>query len=358
MDAFFISLIKVALDKCGCLPKTPSVRDWNDLFLIAEKHSLLGVCFVGIEKLHNQHQVPGMDLLMDWLGQTEYIKSRNLQVSSQCRNLQKRLDESGIKSCILKGQGFSAYYGNLATFRQPGDIDVWIPGDIKTTISRIRELGIKVDNINIKHADASIFEDTPVEVHFIPSWFYNPRRNRLFLDWVDRMTPSQMEHEVNGMIVPTTKFNVIYILLHIYRHVFDEGIGLRQLLDYYFVLLDWEKACTTENKSEVVLLLNDLGMLNFASSIMWVLHEAFGLERQFMLCEPNEKEGRFLLDEIMRGGNFGHYAKKDHKQHGPWMRGIENAKRNMRFVTHYPNEILWAPFWKVWHWWYRKKLNE
>lgn len=36
--------------------------------------------------------------------------------------------------------------------------------------------------------------------------------------------------------VPTLSFNVIYILSHLYRHVFTEGIGLRQLLDYYFVI--------------------------------------------------------------------------------------------------------------------------
>ena len=42
--------------------------------------------------------------------------------------------------------------------------------------------------------------------------------------------------------VPTMSFNVIYILSHLYRHVFTEGIGLRQLIDYYFVLVKSEES--------------------------------------------------------------------------------------------------------------------
>lgn len=42
--------------------------------------------------------------------------------------------------------------------------------------------------------------------------------------------------------MPMTSFNVIYILSHLYRHVFTEGIGLRQLIDYYFVLVKSEES--------------------------------------------------------------------------------------------------------------------
>ena len=30
----------------------------------------------------------------------------------------------------------------------------------------------------------------------------------------------------------------------------------------------------------------------------------------WMICEPNEKEGRKLLEEIMKGGNFGQYDER------------------------------------------------
>ena len=34
----------------------------------------------------------------------------------------------------------------------------------------------------------------------------------------------------------TASFNVIYQLCHLYHHFFDEGIGLRQIIDYYYGL--------------------------------------------------------------------------------------------------------------------------
>ena len=41
-------------------------------------------------------------------------------------------------------------------------------------------------------------------------------------------------------------------------------------------------------------------MFKFTSAVMWVLME-------FLPCKPNQKEGRFLLSEILKAGNLGHY---------------------------------------------------
>ena len=86
--------------------------------------------------------------------------------------------------------------------------------------------------------------------------------------------------------------------------------------------------------------LHSLGLLRFASAMMWVLQEVFYLESEKMICCPNEKEGRFFLDEIMTGGNFGQYGNDDvMRQHG---RGnvaffMARMKRNVRFFKHYPS---------------------
>ena len=91
---------------------------------------------------------------------------------------------------------------------------------------------------------------------------------------------------------------------------------------------------------------------------MYVLHEVFGLEEEKMIAPMNEKEGNFLLDEIMREGNFGHYDDRlgDMKGEGKVHRYFRMSLRNMRFVKHYPSEAIceplfrtWFFFWKVWN---------
>ena len=71
----------------------------------------------------------------------------------------------------------------------------------------------------------------------------------------------------------------------------------------------------------------------------------------WMLCEPNEKEGKKLLEEIMKGGNFGQYDErgKEFKNGGMVKHGVWKLKRVMRLVRSYPEEALWEPVFRVWH---------
>ena len=71
----------------------------------------------------------------------------------------------------------------------------------------------------------------------------------------------------------------------------------------------------------------------------------------WMICEPNEKEGKKLLEEIMKGGNFGQYDTRDAgmKRGGMVKHGIWKLKRVMRLVRSYPEEALWEPVFRVWH---------
>ena len=155
--------------------------------------------------------------------------------------------------------------------------------------------------------------------------------------------------------VPNLAFNRVYILVHIYRHLFAEGIGLRQLLDYYFVLC---QGCTEAERAETMRVLRSLKMKRFAGAVMWVLKEVYGMDDRYMLTAPDEREGRFLLSEIMMAGNFGQYDERLQHDRGEsalhW--GLRKVKRNFRFVRCYPSEVLWSPVFKLWHFFWRKRL--
>ena len=96
--------------------------------------------------------------------------------------------------------------------------------------------------------------------------------------------------------------------------------------------------------------LKHLGLWKFAQAVMFVMKEVFGLSENKMIAPINEKEGRFLLDEIMRGGNFGQYDNRmgnkvdESKIH----RYFRMNLRNLRFVKHYPTEALCEPVFRTW----------
>ena len=124
------------------------------------------------------------------------------------------------------------------------------------------------------------------------------------------------------------------------------------MLDYYFVL---QQGFTEDERAETMRTLCSLRMQRFTAAMMWVLQEVFGMDNGYLLTMPDEREGRFLLNEIMLAGNFGKYDERLQQEGGEsefrW--AIRKVKRNLRFVHSYPSEVLWSPIFKLWHYFWR-----
>ena len=140
--------------------------------------------------------------------------------------------------------------------------------------------------------------------------------------------------------------------MHIFHHVLHEGIGLRQLLDYYYIL----KSLGKEQQLQVFEEMKHLGLAKFAEAVMYVEQQMFGLEPEFLLCKPNERLGKLLLAEIELAGNFGKYDERNlHVNRKSRMDVyLHNVKRNFVFFKFAPSEVLWAPIWKPCHFVLRK----
>ena len=144
-------------------------------------------------------------------------------------------------------------------------------------------------------------------------------------------------NEKLGFGIPSVTFNAVYSLVHSFHHLIEEGLGLRHVVDYYYIL----KALPTEERLSVVNLLSKFGLLGVAKALMWVLKEVCRMSDDYLICEPDEKKGRFLLNEIMRGGNFGHYRNDNRMRN--------SAARMFALLPYFPKEVLWVVPWKLWH---------
>lgn len=358
----FFELLQIALGNRERLSVTPSEAEWTELFSFAQEQTLVGIAFTGIELLPVEQRPPKM-LLMQWYSLANLIKVRNAEQDRKSLAVANRFLKDGFKSVILKGQGMAQLYAK-GEYRVPGDIDIWIEGDRKTIMNWVYDYSPK--NAPVYH-NVSIcpIGGTEIEVHFTPSWmncYFTNRTLQNFFRQYSKKIFCNEEHLVVSedgsccyklLPVPPLEFNRVFILVHIYRHLFGEGIGLRQLMDYYHVLC---QGFTEEERSETLNILKSLKMLRFAGAVMYVLQTVFGMKDAFLLLPPDEKEGRFLLNEIMQAGNFGHYDKRikrvanESALHVFFRRTISN----LRFIRSYPSEVLWTPLFKIWHFTWRK----
>lgn len=362
----FFDFLRFCIGTTSEIPASMKDADWKVMYGIAKKQALIGVLFHGIQQLPKE-LAPDGDLLMTWMGMAQRIKQQNMRLFIDSAKVCKNFKDAGFRNCILKGQGNALLYPN-PYMRTPGDIDIYLNGGRK----RIMEYVDKVcpnQVMRYHHVDFPVMK-TPIEVHFTPSYMFCPWHNRRMQKWFGKVMDLQCSNVVTlpdgygEITVPTTSFNVVYILSHLYRHVFTEGIGLRQLLDYYFVVVKWHTDLTDltdSDSADLAALQQDLkwlGLWKFAGAVMYVLHEVFGLEEEKMIAPTNEKEGAFLLDEIVRGGNFGQYDDRlgDKTGEGKVHRYFRMTLRNMRFVKHYPIEAICEPLFRTWFWTW-KKLN-
>ena len=338
--------------------------DWQQLYSFASKQAILGFCFDGIERFGKEYPTLlkdnpiGQDLLMTWMGKAQQIRRRNMKVNEVAVKLYRQLREDGLRCCVLKGQGNALMYPNPYS-RTPGDIDIWVNASRNEITEYAKKHFNLGDDIRYHHLETSM-DGVPVELHFFPCVMNNPIYNHSLQKWFKRNADLQcsnvvdMPDDVGEIAVPTTAFNVIYQLCHLYHHFFDEGIGMRQMIDYYFVLLNTNNTNLT-NVAVLQRNLKHLGLWKFAGAVIYVLHEILGLPKEKMICPMDEKRGRLLLAEIMDGGNFGkHFSKYGHfTQQGMAKKYFLKIWRNMHFVRYYSAEALSEPIFRTWHFFWR-----
>ena len=407
--------------------------DWDSFYRFAKKQALVGVVFDGIQKLPKE-VAPSQDLLMTWFGQCYRIKVRNAIMNEATAKIYERIKAEGFRCCILKGQGNALMYPNPHA-RTPGDVDVWV----NASREEIRRLATVLDEGNgnigkesLNHIEMSV-DGIAVELHSTPAILNNPLYNRRLQRWLMRNADLQcsnvveLPNGVGGVAVPTAAFNVVYQLFHLYHHYLFEGIGLRQFVDYYFVVNDFWKVKETFSKTHPSSLtlkggstfspspsssgsgdvtapprcseplrskvggaskpspdclcgvnrlaqssdaaddaiiatcaldalqreLKHFGLWKFARAVMYVLHEVLGLAEEKMIAPMDKKRGVSLLNEIMRGGNFGNFDERFSWGHDAIGHNVQRLVRDLRLARYYPAEALSEPVFRTWHFLWR-----
>lgn len=343
MEELFVDLMQVTLGNKTCLSRTPSDKEWYELFSLCEKQSIAAFVFTALERLSEAEQKPPLTLLYEWIGLSEQMKRLNALMNHEAARLTTLFERAGHQTAILKGQANARLYSQPWS-RQPGDIDIWVDGGMDNVVETARRLELIETKIVSFETGSTIFyhhvrlkkneSGIEVEVHFRPSSgnFY-PITNRRLQTFLENEIHQENELVSEGFRVPSMTFALVMQLAHIQRHLVNEGIGMRQIIDYYYLLIH-NSQCIIHNSEK---LLTSFGLQKIAGAIMWVLHEKLGLEEHYLVAPMDEKRGKILFQAIMDGGNFGHHYSGIR---GSWQRVAAKHKRRCQMMKFNVSEVI------------------
>ena len=401
----------------------------------------MGVLFDGIKKLPAEHVGMEKELLLQWMAESQMLEKANVRLNDTAIQVSEWFRKKGFRTCILKGQGNALMYPNPYS-RTPGDIDIWVEDGDKRVISFVRSISPH-EKACYHHIEFPSYKGMEVEVHYRPSFLLCFWHNRKLQKYYERVKEEQFSHRVmlgeqGEIAIPTVEFNLIFQLTHIYAHLMNEGIGLRQLLDYYYVLCDFYKVYQKSSKITPSLFtlkegstshpdpltlrgeggnrptrcseplrskdggpskvspdsagwdrrdaigdmtsatastdssataarssstaidrvqeeLKELGLWKFAGGIMYITQEVFGMPASRLIVPPNEKYGRFVLNEVLEAGNFGKHDERNHFGRSQLGHNLQRVYRDIRLVRYFPAEALCEPLFRIWHFFWRMK---
>ena len=444
----FFEFLRFCIGTAQEVPSSLKGADWRVLYAMARKQCLVGVLFDGIKRLPAD---VGMDkgLLFQWMAQNQTLRKANARLDKAAVEVAEWFGRKGFRTCVLKGQGNALLYPP-GMERTPGDIDLWVDGGDRKVVSFVRSLSPD-EKVCYHHIGFPEYNGVEVEVHFRPSFLFCFRHNRRLQEYYERVMDEQFAHRVKlgeqgEVAVPKAESNLIFQLTHIFTHLMNEGIGLRQLLDYFFLLKNTDFIGNTDGDGFLLntdftdntdkfsgntdgdgfllntdftdntdkfsgnadgdgfllntdcsdntdkfsgntdgdgFLLNTdftdntdriggnadgvdrrllqdelrrLGLWEFAGAVMYIMKEVFGLEDNRLIVPPDVKRGRLVLKEVLEAGNFGQYDKRNWFGHSALGHNLQRLYRDMRLVRYFPAEALSEPFFRIWHFFWRKSI--
>ena len=454
----FFDFLRFCIGSAKEIPDSLKEADWKELYAIAQKQCLVGVLFDGIKKLPAEHVGMKKELLLQWMAESQMLEKANVRLNDAAIQVSEWFRKKGFRTCILKGQGNALMYPNPCS-RTPGDIDIWVEGGDKRVISFVRSISPH-EKVCYHHIEFPSYKGVEVEVHYRPSFLLCFWHNRKLQKYYERMKEEQFSHRVmlgeqGEVAIPTVEFNLIFQLTHIYAHLMNEGIGLRQLLDYYFVVCDFYKVYQNFSNPSVSLSkgsstfspspssmvftppsvppfpggrnlrsgdvtapsrcseplrskdggpkrsspdcagwdrrdaigdmtsvtaftdssataarssstaidrvqeeLKELGLWKFAGGIMYIMQEVFGMPASRLIVPPNEKYGKFVLNEVLEAGNFGKHDARNRFGRLKLGHNLQRVYRDIRLVKFFPAEALCEPLFRTWHFFWRLKYKK
>lgn len=304
--------------------------DWKQIVRLADIQTVQSLLLDGMEQLPPAAIGLSLNDKLTLFGKTQRMEQINRLHRSVVVKIDKALKAEGIKAVFMKGQTVALRYPN-ALHRTPGDIDfVVAPEDFARTMVVMEEIG-KVDHGLVhEHHGMAWVNGVAVEPHYKVHNYQRPSIDRAMREMFAMVFPVRLARaDIDGYDVPIfpPTFESVFLISHMVNHVYEEGLGLRQVIDYAMFLhacadrIDW-----MQHHEWLYRMRMERAWRIF--TCICVTYLSMPLPSQVEPFSHNERKwAAALMEDIMKVGNFGRgeYV----FQH----RGLSDAYRNYYWVA-------------------------
>lgn len=287
MEKLFFELMQVSVGQLDCLSRGPSPEEWKELYELAQREAVAGICYHGAVALFEFGLRAPQNLIIDWMSESEEIREHNEKAAGQLAELQQHLSKDGIRSVVLSGEGLLSSYGEeLFYLRESTCIDVYFLG-----FGNVAALG-KQPGLDVNLLEAITVGKS--------SW-----RNRCLEKWLLE-NDEQLFRKDGELTVPSPSMHAVLYLAYLYNRLVSRNLSMRDLMDYFFILRAAEGRFDgfDNPKQTVGDVFRMLRLSRFAHGVMWLMQEVFGMKREFLPLEPLASEGQFLLADVLLDYKF------------------------------------------------------
>lgn len=308
-ESVLFSILKSSL--WGIEITVPSdFNEWEQLFVKAKAHAVLALV---ADKVF---QTPELrkKIPQAFCRRLKDFAIRNYSSHARLNNtliqIVSELDNHGVHSVLLKGQGLARCYP-VPELRQCGDIDLYVgdenAGKVYDLLMPVADHIDPKGEINLsKHFHVTIGA-LPVEIHRYSDVQPFEWQDKIYQAYADEGLSSDLHPlDFSGVLVntPSDNFNAFYIFNHLWHHFRAEGVGLRQLCDWMMFLHKHHDVISSEYINNIV---SGMDLLVPWKTFGCVLVDYLGLpQEEFPLYDSSYSfKARRLLKVIMLQGNLG-----------------------------------------------------
>lgn len=272
--------------------------DWKGIYALAQQHTVVGI--VGNVVPEGEQQRYFDDAMA--------IIKRNRDTNILMAQVVTALQQAGLHPLVLKGQGLAQLYP-VPLLRMCGDIDLLISAEEYEAAKALMG-GIATEEkeeLAVDRHKQYFFGAFSVELHASEFNELSPEAMLLFSQLLqdEVFSPEgrcQWQHfECEGVQIPVppVSFNAFYLFLHLTKHLYTYGVGLRQLVDFMLfirhnresidfpLVRSWARACDLEGAW--------MAMLNAEHDTDSPLWRTILSQGNFQMCEPNCQSRNYLL---------------------------------------------------------------
>ncbi len=292
--------------------------DFDSLYELADEQAVVGLIGAGLEHITDT-KVQKMQA-RPFLTRVFSIEQRNEAMNDFIARLFDRFQKEGITAVLVKGQGVAQCYAR-PQWRAAGDIDLFLDDENyeKAKALLTRDASRVEDEAKMTRHLGMTLDDFEVELHGTLNTGVTQQIDDCQLTIQEEMFRDKRfrvwQNGSEAIPLPNENDDILFVFIHLVKHFYKKGIGLRQICDWCRLLWTYRGSIDHEL---LVNRLTEMDILSEWKAFASLAVNSLGMPKEGMPLYDSSsrffRKARRILDIVLQKGNFGQNEDKSYYQ--------------------------------------------